>query len=191
MKKGVISFMGMVIMSLFLVGCGNNDDVNNDMNNLEQDGRLNNNIGNQDQARVDDDIMNDNDLDMEMNNGLNDDRDMKTDAVTEGNYEYSFQKFELDVDYPDMEDAIEVEYDNEPGDEFEASYEDRTQDIRIHGDEAMNKLDKIFSTFDFDENTAEDEVLDAVVEAFEIRDDARKVELEIEFNNGVEKEYRR
>lgn len=181
----VFLYMGIVMLSLFLVGCGNTNDAKNNV-----DDTVNN-----DQAEMGDNNMNktNNNAADDNRKETNDEVNTQTDTTTEGkrNYQYSFEKFELDVDYDDMDDAIEVEFDNEPNDELEASYEDRTKDIRLHGEEAMSELDSIFSSFNFDENTSEDEVLDAVVEAFDIRDDARKIELEIEYGTGVEKEYHR
>lgn len=102
---------------------------------------------------------------------------------------YVFQEFDLEVDHEGKEDVIEVEYDNEPN-KVEATYIDRLQDLRLKGDEALKKLDPIFSDFDFDENTPDEEVLNTISDAFNIPDGAT-FELSIEFTNGVEKEYRR
>lgn len=190
----VFLYMGIVMLSLFLVGCGNTNDAKNNVDDTDSNGVVDDTVNN-DQAEMGDNNMNktNNNAADDNRKETNDEVNTQTDTTTEGkrNYQYSFEKFELDVDYDDMDDAIEVEFDNEPNDELEASYEDRTKDIRLHGEEAMSELDSIFSSFNFDENTSEDEVLDAVVEAFDIRDDARKIELEIEYGTGVEKEYHR
>jgi len=45
------------------------------------------------------------------------------------------------------------------------------------------------SSLTFDENTPDDEVLNEVLEAFEIPEEAKNIELDIEFQNGTEKEY--
>lgn len=102
---------------------------------------------------------------------------------------YAFKEFDLDVDHDGKEDVIEVDYDHEEN-EVESSYSDQLQDINLKGKKALEKLDPIFADFNIDESTADDEVLDLVIETFDIPDNAR-IELSIEYTNGVEKEYRR
>ncbi|QGS69884.1 hypothetical protein CV093_06845 [Oceanobacillus sp. 143] len=46
-----------------------------------------------------------------------------------------------------------------------------------------------FSGFDFDKDTANEDVLSSVLSAFNVPDDAINVELEIEFTDGTEKTY--
>lgn len=111
-------------------------------------------------------------------------------TAANGNSQYAFTSFELDVDIEQDDDAIEVDYDEE-SDETEASYEHKPNGINFYGDEAIEELDGIFRSFEFDENTPDEEVIQAVMEAFDIPDDAVEFDLEIEFANGVEKEYRR
>ncbi|MEW9108532.1 MAG: YusW family protein [Cytobacillus gottheilii] len=118
----------------------------------------------------------------EENNATNDNND------TTG---YNFTHFDLDADYQDMNDAVEVDYENETNNQMEASYRDQSQDIDLNGAEAMEELDSIFSSFNFDENTPDEEVLTTVSEAFSIPEDAQNIELEIQFSGGTEKEYRR
>ncbi|WP_058309133.1 YusW family protein [Gracilibacillus massiliensis] len=94
---------------------------------------------------------------------------------------YSFTKLELEADFEDINDTLEVEYENEQNDEMEASYKDKSQDIDLNGEVAMEELDRIFSSFTFDQNTTEDEVLKTITDAFNIPKDAQKLELEIQF----------
>lgn len=110
------------------------------------------------------------------------------DNTANTNHPYSFTHFDLDVDMENDLDLIEVEYEQEP-DETEASYEDRNQDINLSGDEAMAELDKIFSTFDFDETSSKEEVLEAVRTAFNVPEDAKRIEVELTFLDGTEVEF--
>lgn len=103
---------------------------------------------------------------------------------------YSFTSFELDADYANVNDALDISYDNEKND-IEASYEDRENKKNLTGDDAMTELESKFSSFSFDENTPDDEVMTAVVEAFNIPDDAKKVEVDIKYVGGTEKEYKK
>lgn len=100
---------------------------------------------------------------------------------------YIFVDFDLDADFDGIDDTIEVEYEYEMND-IEASYKNRVQDINLSGDEALRYLDTIFSSLTFDENTPEGEVLDIIIEAFDLPYDA-VIDLEIEFKNGPERQY--
>lgn len=116
-------------------------------------------------------------------------------APTEGtgqtvNAAYSFTSFELDADYANTNDALDVSYDNEKND-IEASYEDKENKKNLTGDGAMKELESKFSSFSFDENTPDDEVLTVVTEAFNIPEDAKRVEVEIQYADGTEKEYKK
>ncbi|MFC4024645.1 YusW family protein [Oceanobacillus longus] len=103
--------------------------------------------------------------------------------------DYTFTSFDLEADFEGTEDAVDVDYEMD-GEKSEASYTDKLQGIQLAGDEAMQELDSIFSTFEFDENTSDEEVLNAVFEAFKIPKDAKNVELEIDYIGGTEKEYK-
>lgn len=100
---------------------------------------------------------------------------------------YIFVDFDLDAEFDGIDDTFEVEYEYEVN-EIEASYKDRSQNMTLLGDEALQYLDPIFSSLTFDENTDETEVLDTIIEAFNLPNDAI-IDLEIEFKNGEEREY--
>ncbi|KAB2330301.1 YusW family protein [Bacillus mesophilum] len=161
MKRSILWVGITLILSIVLVACGDNDEVENPPQNAAED----------EQQQT------------EENNATNDNNDTTTG--------YNFTHFDLDADYQDMNDAVEVDYENETNDQMEASYRDQSQDIDLNGDAAMEELDSIFSSFNFDENTPDEEVLTTVSEAFSIPEDAQNIELEIQFSGGTEKEYRR
>lgn len=170
-----------MMLSILLVACGDNDEVQNPPQNTNDNG------GENEPAEDNETTTNE-----ESGTDVTDNADNgATDKGTTTDTGYSFYAFDLEADYPDNKDALDVDYDNEPNDKMEASYRDQSQGIDLRGDEAMNELDSIFSSFDFDENTPNEEVLDAVIEAFNIPEDATNIELDIDFNNGTEKEYRR
>ncbi|WP_162800285.1 YusW family protein [Oceanobacillus zhaokaii] len=159
MRKN-ISIIGLLLtISFLLIACGDNDEVQNPVNNNQQGTENNTN-----------------------NNGENDNVNETAESA------YSFNSFNLEADIENTEDAIEVDYNKEMN-ETEASYEDRLQGIQLAGDEAMQELDSIFSGFDFDKDTANEDVLSSVLSAFNVPDDAINVELEIEFTDGTEKTY--
>ncbi|WP_067724737.1 YusW family protein [Oceanobacillus damuensis] len=102
--------------------------------------------------------------------------------------DYPFVSFDLEADFEGTEDAVDVDYEMD-GENTEASYVDKLQGIQLSGNDAMEELDSIFSSFAFDKDSSEEEVMNAVVDAFNIPQDADKVELEIEFMGGTEREY--
>ncbi|WP_194287387.1 YusW family protein [Gracilibacillus oryzae] len=163
MRKRLLWLGSLIILSVLLVACGDNDEVENPPQNATND----------EQQQTNDN-----------NTSPNEDTNANTDTG------YGFTKFDLDADYTDTNDALEVDYDNEQDDNMEASYRDQSQDIDLAGDAAIEELDSIFTSFEFDENTSDEEVLNAVTEAFSIPSDAQNIELEIEFDSGTEKEYR-
>ncbi|MFD1851655.1 YusW family protein [Oceanobacillus bengalensis] len=164
MKKRIFWIGSFMILSILLVACGDNDEVENPPQTAT----------NEDQQQADENNTNStNDTDTNTNTG------------------YGFTKFDLDADYEDTNDALDVDYENEKNDKMEASYLDKSQDIDLNGDAAMEELDSIFSSFTFDEGTPEEEILNTITEAFNIPEDAQNIELEIQFTSGTEKEYRK
>lgn len=160
MMKNKLRWVGpMIVMMLIVAACGNNDEVTNPPENSTAEQQ-------QQETQTNDET--------------------NTDSRAEA--PYAFIEFDLEVDLDDKKDAIEVEYEYETN-ETEASYDDYEQDIHLSGKEAIEKLDEIFSSFTFTEDTANEEVLNTVIEAFDIPEDAT-IDLDIEFPNGTEKEYK-
>ncbi|PAV29694.1 hypothetical protein CIL05_09990 [Virgibacillus profundi] len=177
----------LLFIGLILTACGDDDEVENPPQNTTdntQQEDTNNDDGNTNTETND----NNNDDNNTENDNDNDNDDNTSDS--NGNTAYAFTGFSLEADFDDTNDTLDVDYDHETN-ETEASYEDKTQNINLQGDAAMEELDKIFSNFDFDESTADEDVLAAVSEAFSIPDDAKNVELEVDFSNGTEKVYRK
>lgn|SRR5699024_743328 len=171
MMKNKLRWVGpMIVMMLIVAACGNNDEVTNPPENSTAEQQ-------QQETQTNDDSQ---DGDATPNDETN------TDSRAEA--PYAFIEFDLEVDLDDKKDAIEVEYEYETN-ETEASYDDYEQDIHLSGKEAIEKLDEIFSSFTFTEDTANEEVLNTVIEAFDIPEDAT-IDLDIEFPNGTEKEYK-
>lgn len=183
MKKKLLVIVSLTVLALVLASCGDSDDVsnppaNNDTNGTENNATEDNTTKDNTSTNTEDGT----DNSSQMGNN-NDDATNNTDAA------YLFTSFDLEADFESTEDAVEVDYDQE-NDGTEANYNDQIQGIQLAGDEAMQELDSIFSEFGFDENTPNEEVLTEVFEAFNIPEDATNVELDIDFNNGTEKEYK-
>lgn len=113
---------------------------------------------------------------------------VEDEANSDNNSMYTFDKFELDVDYTDVNDAIKVDYEKETN-STEASYERKEDDLNLNGDEAMQELDSLFGQLNFDKDTPDEEVLNQIKATFNV-EDARSIEADVTFTDGTEKEYR-
>ncbi|WP_144789375.1 YusW family protein [Lysinibacillus fusiformis] len=107
-----------------------------------------------------------------------------TDQVT-----FNFLEFSLDVDYSATE-SYEVEYENKKSG-ISAKLQDDRQNVKLQGDEAYTKLEPLFKQLNFDSTTPNDEVIDQVIKVFNIEDNYQSIEVEVEFMDGNEKEFKR
>ncbi|WP_176481934.1 YusW family protein [Paucisalibacillus globulus] len=173
MKIFKVLFYSMAIL-LVLQGCNNDEDnVTDPPNNapVENENENNNNNNN-----ASDDTSDDN-----QNQDVQDDQSGQDDPL------FNFTSFDLDIDYQDNKE-IDVDYENE-NDGMEAEYKDTVNDERLSGDEAFEKLRPIFEELTFDQNTENEAVISEVLTAFDLNNDFTKLELEIKFTDGTEKEY--
>jgi hypothetical protein len=183
MKK-IISLFIVLLLSLALAACGDDDEVTEEPQDdpaPSEDAETDQNEAEMDENTEDDSTAGDATEDA---NQTGDDGDSNL------NTNYIFTSFDLEADIEPDDDAVDVDYEEDQDDnETEASYRHTGQDIDLQGNEAMDTLDGIFTGFNFDENTPSEDVLSEVMEAFNIPEDAAKVELDIDFANGTEIEY--
>ena len=181
MKK-IWVVMLTLALAVFAVGCNNNDN-----NNAAPPADQNNATDN----------VTDNNNDVDQNNNTNTNND---------NADYPFRSFDLEVKY-DNNKEYEVDYDADHNannnttdntnvdtnvnnnDDDRASIEDDLNNKRIKGDEAMKQLDNYFKKLKIDSKTSDDQVIAEVLRVFNLKDDYKHFDLEIEFLDGTEKEY--
>jgi len=98
--------------------------------------------------------------------------------------DYSFTSFDLSIDTPDQNDAIDVDFESgRSGAEME--YENKLEDINVGGDEAVTALDPILTNVELSPDMAKEDVISMVTEAFGVTD-YQEFELEVEFEDGTE-----
>ncbi|TFE00958.1 YusW family protein [Jeotgalibacillus salarius] len=102
----------------------------------------------------------------------------------------TFLEFDMDASYEGNDNDFEISYDSE-GSEIEASYENERDMMTMSGDDAFQEIQPVLSEFDFTPETEDDEVIDRVIEGFEIEEGFNSIEVEIKFEDGTEKEYER
>lgn len=102
---------------------------------------------------------------------------------------FGFTDFDLDVDYPDQDDAVNISYE-ETRDQVDAEYENKLTDTDVEGNDAMDEIEPAFSGLELNSDTPDDEVISKVIEAFSLEDGFESFELEITYQDGTEKEYK-
>ncbi|WP_229106659.1 YusW family protein [Paenibacillus sp. 1001270B_150601_E10] len=100
-----------------------------------------------------------------------------------------FMEFDLEVEYD--HGTYEVEYQRK-GNKLEAKIKDERhdQDTKIKGSEAIKQVEAKLNQLTFDANSTKQQVAEQVVAAFKLDNRYEEFELEVKFNNGVEKEYK-
>ncbi|HSO56975.1 MAG TPA: YusW family protein [Paenisporosarcina sp.] len=101
---------------------------------------------------------------------------------------YGFKKFELEVDYPDQEEAIDVNYE-EKKDSTDAEYrnvDDENADVTGH--DAMAKLRIFLGNLKLKEDMSDEEIINQIVETFDIKKDHTKIAVDITWLNDKKKE---
>ena len=99
---------------------------------------------------------------------------------------FEFSKFELEVNYPDQEEAIDVNYE-EKQDATDVEYRNVTENLDEKGDTALDNLRAPLETLQLKEDMADEEILSRVVKAFKIEDNYTLIEADITWANGEEK----
>lgn len=169
MRKLILMLL-FVSATLLLVACGDDEEQVTDP--LPGD-------SNQSEEVTDDGAANDA-TDDATNEEANNSVDLKS--------KYNFVEFNIEVDAASDEDIIDVEFDVD-NDGTEAKYIDKSQDINALGNDAMELLDGIFTSFTFTEESTDEEIMNEINEAFSIPEDATDVDIDIEFVNGTEFDY--
>ncbi|MFB1080461.1 YusW family protein [Jeotgalibacillus sp. JSM ZJ347] len=101
-----------------------------------------------------------------------------------------FLSFEMDAEYEGNDNDFEISYDSENS-EVEAVYENERDMMTMSGDDAYQEIQPVLSEFDFTIDTSDDEVIDSVIEGFEVEEEFQSIEIEIKYSDGTEKEYKR
>ncbi|MFD6441804.1 YusW family protein [Peribacillus sp. NPDC060186] len=102
---------------------------------------------------------------------------------------FTFKDFQLEVDYAGNDNEYEAEYDA-MGAQTEASIDDQLNKHEVHGDEAMEELTPILEKLTFTKDSSDDEVIQDVTKAFNLKDDYEEFDLEVTYDDGTKKEYK-
>ncbi len=101
---------------------------------------------------------------------------------------YGFTDLSVEVDMSDQDEALDFSYEEERG-QVEAEYENKIDGVDLTGDDAFNELEQGLSQLDLTPDTPDDEVIKQIVEAFGIDASFKKIEIEIDYADGSDKNY--
>lgn len=109
--------------------------------------------------------------------------DTSTDRMKEDMDKLSFKEIEVDVSYgKDREYEAEIEQDrNEP---YKAKVEDEVNDVYLRGQEAFDDLYPKIQQLTLTKDSTKEEVIDQILNAFNLDRAYEKFEVEIQFHDG-------
>ena len=99
---------------------------------------------------------------------------------------YGFTVFNVAIDTKEMKQALVASYD-EKIDKTEASYENKIENLYLHGNAAMEKLDEIFNELSIEPDMDAEDLVKKASEAFEVID-YKTLKLTIKFKGYDTKE---
>lgn len=82
---------------------------------------------------------------------------------------YGFTAFDVAIDTKEIKGAVTANYD-EKRDKTEAIYENQMEDLYLHGNKAMEKLNTIFEELSLEPDMDDEDIIKQVSEAFEVID---------------------
>nr|WP_225942083.1 YusW family protein [Sporosarcina limicola] len=98
---------------------------------------------------------------------------------------YGFTSLNLTIDTKEMTEALIANYDEKRA-KTEAMYQNKIEDLYLHGNKAMEKLDSIFNDFPLEPDMDEEDLIKKASESFDIVD-YKKLKLEIKFKGHEKK----
>jgi len=168
------SILAMVILQ----GCGNAKD-NQNANNLNTD-NVKNDVRN-DVRDTKEDVVEDCDCDKD------DDESLEKIDIKGKKIPFSYEKFDLDVEYPNQQ-SYEVEF-KKYTNTAKVEIEDEIHNKKIYGEQAFNDLKPILEKVNINESTTNDEVIKQVLKEFNLKTDYKHFKLKVRYKDGTEKKY--
>ncbi|MGF9966233.1 YusW family protein [Bacillus rhizoplanae] len=112
------------------------------------------------------------------------------DAVNQ-DLKLSFNEFDLKANYQDTKKDYEADFKQKKAtDKPEVKVDDSKTNEKLAGDEAMNKLAPLLQQLKFDKDTKDQDVVDQIVDVFQLDKDYQKFDLKVVFTDGTKKEYK-
>lgn len=165
MKK-IYIFLTLMLLSLLIVGCKGTDD---NATNVSENAPVSESGANKPTE-----------ADQSGDNNYSSVKDPN-------NIPFAFSEFDLHVDYKGNQ-SFKVEYENEK-DGAEASVKNDLKNQKIEGNEAYAELEPLFKKLTFTSQSTDEDVKKEILSVFNIKEEYVKIDLDVKFADGVEKEY--
>lgn len=82
---------------------------------------------------------------------------------------YGFTSFDVAIDTKEIKGAVTANYD-EKRDKTEATYENQMEDLYLHGNKALKKLNTIFEELSLEPDMDDEDIIKQASKAFEVID---------------------
>lgn len=172
MKRSLI----ISLILIGLIGCGTT--------NNEQAENINEQSINERDENVDEQQTNEQEKEAP-NDAMNPDQDFIVSQMER----VPFTEFELEIEYNnDIE--YEVDIDRKSNGHYKIKLEDDVNNVHLTNREAFEHLYPMISMLTITNDSETDDVIDDVLNVFDLTDDFSKFNLEIKFNDGIEREYK-
>ncbi|MGX9134632.1 YusW family protein [Rummeliibacillus sp. JY-2-4R] len=101
---------------------------------------------------------------------------------------FTFSKFSLDIDYANNQ-TYELDYEKNSN-RIEAEIEDERINKKVIGKKAYNMIIPELNKLTFDKYSSDADVKREILTVFNINENYKKIEIEVRFADGADKEYR-
>lgn len=170
----------MIVVSLLIVvlgACGTLDDETDESTNpSDEDIEVDDNEAT-DELQSDSDVTNS----KEESHSDENDKNAKMQKL-------DFAEFDLELEYHDDKE-YEAEIDKSSSGEYKAELKDELTNTHLRGDEAFEQIYSQLEQVTLDKDSSKEEVIDTILQAFELDSDYDEFEVELIFHDGTKLEY--
>src|SRR5690606_36738908 len=104
--------------------------------------------------------------------------------------ELNFSEIEIDIDYgKDEEFEVRIDRDDDGEEKMEVEIEDDINNILYRDREAFDYIFPKLETLEITSESAELDVIEQILNAFDLSDDYQKIEIEIQFDDGQKMDF--
>lgn len=111
-----------------------------------------------------------------------------TDEDSIGGKTFGFTELNIEAEYPEQDDPVEIEY-AEDRDNVFAEYKNPLTGDDASGDDALNLMEQSLQKLELNNDISEEDAITQIVEAFGLEENYESIEVEVRYPGGEDKEY--
>lgn len=111
-----------------------------------------------------------------------------TDEDNIGGETFGFTELNIEAEYPELDDPVEIEY-AEDRDNVFAEYKNPLTGDDASGDDAFDLMEQSLQKLELTNDIPEEEAITQIVEAFGLEENYESLEVEVRYPGGEDKEY--